>query len=282
MKSVLITGASSGIGRETCKKFLMHGYIVFGSVRSSDDAKKLCKEMKENFHPLIFDITNYKSVEKSKTIVKQLLGNNRLDVLINNAGIAILGPLEYMDINEFERQLNVNLKGNLICTRVFLPLLGTDLELKGKPGLIINISSALGGKIGAPFYGAYCASKHALEGLSESLKRELGLFGIKVVVISPGAVSTPIWNKVNYQEELEKYKETQYNLPYKKNLDLLYELNKTKLTAKKVSEFIYKVSLIKRPKRKYYIIKNLTLSFILLAPKFVVDVCFKKYFSLTK
>jgi len=282
MKNVVITGASSGIGKATCKTFLMQGYRVFGSVRKSDDAEKLSLELKENFYPLILDVTDYKSVEKAKLIVQKFTKNNRLDLLINNAGIAILGPLEHINMNEFQKQIDVNLKGNLICTRVFLPLLGTNANLKGNPGSIINISSALGGKIGAPYYGGYCASKHALEGMSETLRRELRLFGIKVVIVSPGAVSTPIWGKVDYNDQSQKYKDTKYYFSFKKNLDLLSKLNRTKLTAKKVSKLIYKISLLKRPKRKYYIVNNFTLNFILLAPKFVVDFCFKKYFSLTK
>ena len=282
MKSVVITGASSGIGKETCKIFLKENYLVFGSVRSKKDALNLSHEFGNNFIPLNFDVTDKDSIEISRKKVEQILGDKKLDLLINNAGIALLGPLAYMNVDEFEDQLNVNLKGNLICTQAFLPLLGMNKKLKGKPGLIINISSALGGKIGAPFYGAYCSSKHALEGLSESLRRELSLFGIKVVVVAPGAVSTPIWNKVNYNEQLSKYKKTEYLNSYKKNLDLLTKLNQSKLTSEKVSKFIYKIANSKKPKRKYYIIKNFTLLSILIAPKFIVDLCFKKYFSLSQ
>ncbi len=282
MKSVVITGASSGIGKETCKFFLKEKFLVFGSVRNEKDGLKLSLELGDNFIPLIFDVTDRKSIEISRKKVEQVLGNKKLDLLINNAGIALLGPLAYMSIEEFEKQLNVNLKGNLICTQVFLPILGMNMKLEGKPGLIINISSALGGKIGAPFYGAYCSSKHALEGLSESLRRELSLFGIKVVIISPGAVSTPIWNKVNYKEQISKYKGTEYIDSYKKNLDLLTKLNQTKLTSQNVARFIFKVANLKKPKSKYYIIKNLTLILILFAPKFIVDICFKKYFSLSE
>ena len=282
MKSVVITGASSGIGKETCKIFLEEKYLVFGSVRNKKDALKLSLEFGNDFIPLIFDVTDKNSVETSRKKVEQVLGNKKLDLLINNAGVALLGPLAYMNIEEFEEQLNVNLKGNLICTQVFLPILGMNSKLKGKPGSIINISSALGGKIGAPFYGAYCSSKHALEGLSESLRRELSIFGIKVVVIAPGAVSTPIWNKVNYKDHISKYRKTEYLHSYQKNLDLLTKLNQTKLTSQKVSKFIFKVANLRKPKSKYYIIQNITLLLILIAPKFIVDICFKKYFSLSE
>jgi NAD(P)-dependent dehydrogenase (short-subunit alcohol dehydrogenase family) len=122
------------------------------------------------------------------------LGTSTLDGLVNNAGIEVTGPLAHLPVDQFRQQLEVNLVGPLIVTKAFLPLLGSDLARKGKPGRIVNISST-SGEIAGPFTGAYSASKFGLEGFSDSLRRELILFGIDVIVIRPGAVVTPIWQK---------------------------------------------------------------------------------------
>src|SRR4029077_457534 len=127
--------------------------------------------------------------------------------LVNNAGIAVAGPLLYLKVDDFRHQLAVHLTGQLIVTQAFAPLLGADRERKGAPGRIVMISS-VGGKNGLPFVGPYAASKFGLEGLSESLRRELIVFGIDVVVVAPGAVATPIWDKSDV--DVTPYSNTPY------------------------------------------------------------------------
>ena len=126
--------------------------------------------------------------------VRAALNGETLSGLVNNAGIAVAGPVLELSADEFRRQMDVNVVGPIIATQAFGPLLGSDPSLKGPKGRIVMISS-VAGRNGNPLTAAYCASKHAIEGLSESLRRELMLFGIDVIIVAPGAVKTPIWSK---------------------------------------------------------------------------------------
>jgi NAD(P)-dependent dehydrogenase (short-subunit alcohol dehydrogenase family) len=196
MKQVVITGVSTGIGY-ACVKLLLHReFRVYGSVRSQADADRLQRDFGERFVPLLFDVTDEEAVQAAAANVREHLETAVLDGLVNNAGIEVAGPLAHLPTDQFQHQLEVNLVGPFIVTKAFLPLLGADRARKGAPGRIVNISSA-SGKIAGPFTGAYSASKFGLEGFSESLRRELMLFGIDVIIIGPGAVVTPIWQKSN-------------------------------------------------------------------------------------
>ncbi|MFA5941583.1 MAG: SDR family oxidoreductase [Sinimarinibacterium sp.] len=194
MKSVVVTGVSTGIGRATAALLCQQGFHVFGSVRKAADGEKLKADLGKSFTPLVFDVTDEAAVRAAAQGVREALQGERLAGLVNNAGIAVGGPLTDVPIAEFRKQMDVNITGPMIVTQAFLPLLGTDKTLKGAPGRIVNISS-VGGKMGAPFLGPYVASKHALEGLSESLRRELMFYGVDVIMIAPGHVATPIWDK---------------------------------------------------------------------------------------
>jgi NAD(P)-dependent dehydrogenase (short-subunit alcohol dehydrogenase family) len=194
MRSVVVTGVSTGIGRATALLLARRGFHVFGSVRKPQDAASLQQTLGERFTPLVFDVTDEAAARAAAQTVRVALNGRRLAGLVNNAGIAVGGPLTDVPIAEFRKQLEVNVTGPMIVTQAFLPLLGTDKTLTGVPGRIVNISS-VGGKMGAPFLGPYVASKHALEGLSESLRRELMFHGVDVILIAPGHVATPIWDK---------------------------------------------------------------------------------------
>ncbi len=194
MKSVVVTGASTGIGWGCVKVLLGAGFHVFGSVRKQTDADRLSKEFGHEFTPLIFDVTDGAAVAGGARQVEAALGGETLFGLVNNAGIAVPGPLLYLKIEAFKRQIDVNLTGQLVVTQAFAPLLGADRSRKGAPGRIVMISS-VGGRSAFPFVGAYNASKFGLEGMSESLRRELMIFGVDVIVVAPGSVATPIWDK---------------------------------------------------------------------------------------
>ncbi len=194
MKQVVITGVSTGIGYATAKVLLDHGFRVFGSVRNNEDATRLQRELGERLIPLLFDVTDESAVRAEAARVSHYLGAEILDGLVNNAGIEVAGPLAHLTTEQFRYQLEVNLVGPFVVTNAFLPLLGTDPARKGNPGRIVNISST-SGRIAGPFTGAYAASKFGLEGFSDSLRRELILFGIDVIVVQPGAIVTPIWQK---------------------------------------------------------------------------------------
>jgi NAD(P)-dependent dehydrogenase (short-subunit alcohol dehydrogenase family) len=193
-KTVLITGVSSGIGKGITQAFVQKGYQVFGSVRKKADGDDLLKELGNSFHPVIFDVTNRAEVEAARTLIEQELNGGILNCLINNAGIAMAGPLMHQSIDVIRDHFDINVLGLLNVTQAFLPLLGARENVQSKPGKIINISS-VGGKIAGPFIGAYHGSKFALEGISHTLRRELLLYGIDVIVIGPGSVNTPIWDK---------------------------------------------------------------------------------------
>jgi len=208
MQSIVVTGVSTGIGWGITKVLIQHGYRVFGSIRKTEDAERLIKEFGEAFIPIIFDVTDEAGVQGAAQKVREHLKGETLFGLVNNAGIAVPAPLIHQPIADFRKQIEVNLIGQLIVTQAFVPLLGSDRSLRGTPGRIINISS-VGGKNGSPFLGAYAASKHALEGFSESLRRELMLYGIDVIIIGPGAVATPIWDKAD-QVDLSPYQHTDY------------------------------------------------------------------------
>ena len=203
-KYVLITGVSTGIGYELSKQLILNGYSVFGSIRKKEEAERLEKNFGENFIPLIFDITHDDAIEHSFEKVKSITGESGLVALINNAGIAIGGPLLEVPIEQIRLQFEVNVIGLIKVTQVFAPLLKSTKARKSA-GRILMISS-VAGEIGMPFIGPYAGSKHALEGISKSLRRELQLLGIKVIVIGPGAIKTPIWDKslepvaANYQQ----------------------------------------------------------------------------------
>jgi NAD(P)-dependent dehydrogenase (short-subunit alcohol dehydrogenase family) len=194
MKSVVVTGASTGIGWGCAKVLTASGFRVFGSVRKQADADRLTQELGANFTPLIFDVTDEAAVATAAKQVDAALRGEILFGLVNNAGIAVPGPLLYQKIEDFKQQIAVNLTGHLIVTQAFAPLLGTDRTRKGAPGRIVMISS-VGGKNASPFLGAYNASKFALEGMSESLRRELIPFAIDVIVVAPGTVATAMWDR---------------------------------------------------------------------------------------
>src|ERR1700741_2031919 len=208
MKSVVVTGASTGIGWASAKLLLDKGFRVFGSVRKEADAERLRGEFGANFTPLLFDITDEAAVLAAAREVRASLNGETLAGLVNNAGIAVPGPVLGFCADQFRRQMDVNVIGPIIATQAFGPLLGSDPSLKGPKGRIVMISS-VAGKNGNPLTSAYSASKPALEGLSESLRRELMLFGIDVVIVAPGAVRTPIWSKAE-EVDISGYQNSPY------------------------------------------------------------------------
>jgi NAD(P)-dependent dehydrogenase (short-subunit alcohol dehydrogenase family) len=205
-KNILITGVSTGIGYGAAKQFIQRGYTVFGSVRSQADANRLKAELGESFIPLVFDVTDAGTVTKAAGWLAEHLAGSGLGGLINNAGIAIGGPLQDQPMDVFRKHFEVNVMGLVQVTQAFLPLLGARENHAVRPGRIQNISS-VNGQVAIPFMSAYVGSKHAVEGISHSLRRELALFGIDVVIVGPGAVKTPIWGKGT---DISRYQNTPY------------------------------------------------------------------------
>jgi len=270
MRSVVITGASTGIGWASAKLLLERGFRVFGSVRKQADADRLRGEFGTNLTPVVFDVTDQAAVKAAAAEVREALGGETLAGLVNNAGIAVAGPLFDLGVDEFRRQMDVNVIGPIIASQAFGPLLGADASLKGPPGRIVMISS-LAGKHGNPLLSAYSTSKHAIEGLSESLRRELMLFGIDVIVIGPGAVKTPIWGKAE-EVDISAYSKSPFFPALQRIRKYMLQLAETGLPPEKIAEGIFKALTLARPKVRYTItpepVQNLIASIL---PKRMVD-----------
>ena len=270
MKSVVVTGASTGIGWAAAKLLLERGFRVYGSVRKQADAERLRGEFGANFTPLVFDVTDEAAVRAAAREVRAALGGETLAGLVNNAGIAVAGPLLELPVDDFRRQMDVNVIGPIIATQAFGPLLGADPSLKGPRGRIVMISS-VAGKNGNPLMSAYCSSKHAIEGLSESLRREMMLFGIDVIVIGPGAVKTPIWSKAE-EVDISAYSTSPFFPALQRIRKVMLQLSESGLPAEKIAEGIAEALTSARPKVRYTItpdkLQQLVISVL---PKRMVD-----------
>jgi NAD(P)-dependent dehydrogenase (short-subunit alcohol dehydrogenase family) len=270
MRSVVITGASTGIGWATAKLLLDRGFRVFGSVRKPADADRLKTEFGANFIPLRFDVTDEAAVLAAARDVRAVLAGETLAGLVNNAGIAVAGPVLELSADEFRRQMEVNFIGPIIATQAFGPLLGSDPSLKGPRGKIVMISS-VAGKNGNPLSSAYSASKHAIEGLSESLRREMMLFGIDVIIIAPGAVKTPIWSKAD-EVDISAYKNSPYFPAMERVRKFMLHLGEIGLPPERIAARIADVLTSANPRVRYEITPDPMQHLIrALLPKRVVD-----------
>ena len=268
MKSVVVTGASTGIGWGCAKVLIGKGFRVFGSVRKEADAERLSREFGANFVALLFDVTDSAAIGTAADRVQSALGGEALTGLVNNAGIAVAGPLLYIDPDEVRRQLEVNVVGQVLVTQAFAPLLAAGG--KEKAGRIVMISS-VGGKNASPFMGPYSASKFALEGLSESLRRELMLIGVDVIVVAPGAVATPIWDKAE-QIDVSRYD----NTPYAKSLhgvrDYMLANGRKGLKPEVLGEAVWQALTASKPRARYTVTPDPFQNFLMTTlPKRVVD-----------
>jgi NAD(P)-dependent dehydrogenase (short-subunit alcohol dehydrogenase family) len=271
MRSVVVTGASTGIGHASVKLLLDKGFKVFGSVRKQADAERLKGELGANFTPLLFDITDEGAVLAAAREVRASLNGETLAGLVNNAGIAVAGPVLELSADQFRRQMDVNVIGPIIATQAFGPLLGSGPSLKGPKGRIVMISS-VAGKNGNPLTPAYAASKHAIEGLSESLRRELMLFGIDVIIVAPGPVKTPIWSKGQEAVDTDNYKNSPYLPALQKVSAYMKHLDSIGLPPERIAERVFDALTLPHPKVRYQIapdpLRHLVTNYL---PKRMVD-----------
>ena len=184
-KTALITGAGSGIGEACAKRLAGMGWRVFAGVLDEEQAEHVRRELPDAVTPVVFDITNADAIAGAVRTVTGEIGDAGLSGLVNNAGIAVPGPLEYLPIDDLRRQLEVNLIGQVAVTQAFLPL------LRKATGRIVNIAS-MAGRFSAPLMGPYCMSKHGMEAFSDTLRLELQPCGIQVACIEPAVIDTPI------------------------------------------------------------------------------------------
>lgn len=253
-RAIVITGASTGIGRAAVAKAVREGAHVFASVRKQADAEELTKEFGAVVTPLTFDVADEAAVRAGAARVAATLGERKLFGLVNNAGIAVPGPLLHLDTDELRRQFEINFFGVHNVTRAFADLLGADKARQGNPGRIVMISS-VGGQNGAPFVGPYAASKFAIEGYSQSLRRELMLYGIDVIVIGPGAIATPIWDKAE-QNDLQRYANTDYGPTVARVADYMVKQGREGLPPADVGDLIWRCLTDPAPKTRYHILRR--------------------------
>jgi NAD(P)-dependent dehydrogenase (short-subunit alcohol dehydrogenase family) len=249
--AVMISGASTGIGEATALELDRRGYRVFAGVRNADAGERLRAKSTGRLTPLFLDVTDHAQIAATAKKVREQTGENGLAGLINNAGIAVSCPLEILPITEFRRQLEVNVVGQLALIQAFIP------QLRPCRGRVINISS-INGAIALPYLGPYCASKFALEALSDSLRIELRQWGIKVIVIAPGAIKTPIWEKSAemadklaegvspegmklYEEDLQRWRKT------------IVKMAEAADPVEKIVEKIVLALTATRPRARYYL-----------------------------
>ncbi len=217
MRSALVTGASTGIGRATALRLDAAGWRVFAGVRKQEDAESLRSEASERLTPVTLDVADGEAIASVAQMLGAELGDTGLDGLVNNAGISLPSPLETMPIEDFRRQIDINLTGQVAVTQAMLPLVR---EARGR---IVFISS-IGGRIAFPFTGAYHAAKFGIEAVGDVFRRELRGAGIAVSIVEPGSIATDIWDRGEraadeitgrsprqdalYGDAIEKYRKT--------------------------------------------------------------------------
>lgn len=255
--AILVTGASTGIGRAAVTEAVRRGARVYASVRRPQDAESLTTEFGANVVPLQFDVTDEAAVAAAAGEVARRQEGRRLLGIVNNAGASVPGPLLHMSADELRRQMEVNLIGVHLVTCAFAPLLGTEgahMLSDGPPGRIVMISS-VGGKRALPFIAAYAASKFALEGYSEGLRRELLPFGVDVIVIGPGAVKTAIWDK-GLSFDRARYSNSVYGPILERFSGAVAQNAAGGLPAERLGRLIWQTLTDPKPKTRYRIVPN--------------------------
>ena len=233
-QNIVVTGVSSGIGKAICQTLIENGFRIFGSVRNDEDAQCLTDAFPDMFEPMIFDVCDRRAIISEAARVSSLMSNDGIVGLVNNAGVAIFGPIELLDDTAFDNIMKVNVTGTRNVTNAFLLVLRIGRERYGK-ARIINISS-LSGIFNTPMNGGYCISKHVMESLSEVYRRELLPEKIDVISIRSGPVATEIWRK-NIEETAPFSKSRYKNMAIKSHRFMKYA-KKSALPPRKIAELV--------------------------------------------
>ena len=280
MKTVVITGASTGIGFAIASHLAAKGWQVFAGIRKASDGAPL-QAAHQAIKPILLDVTNPEQVETAVAEIRQALDGGKLAGLINNAGIAMMGPLAVQPMDQFKAHFDVNVFGLLRASQAFAPLLGMDESLTGEPGRIINITS-VGGRLASPFLGAYTATKHAVESMTDSLRRELVVFGIDAIAVGPGAVKTPIWDKAERDNQDQPYADTVWAKPIEAFSETMLEGGRTGLAPEVIAKTVETALTAAKPKARYAPVPDKLTNFTLpmMLPKRMVDRFFWKRFGM--
>jgi len=269
MRTILVTGVSTGIGRAIAEELLKtNEFYVIGSVRKNGDASYISEKYDKTFFEVIFDVTKKEEIEAGKEEVEKILSENNsyLSCIINNAGIALGGPVRYLDVDIFRKQFEVNFFGLIEVTKCFMNLLIESNKYKMK-NKIINIGS-ISGKRSYPFVGPYTSSKHALEGFTDALRRELMIHDVDVVLIQPGPIRTPIWEKAPDIED-NPFLNTEYEIPLRKFNKGYIKLGVDGFPPKVIGERVVKIMKTNKPKTRHVITPRIFKNFLI--PGFLPD-----------
>ncbi len=247
--SILITGASTGIGRACALDLAERGFRVFAGVRRDTDAEALRSASGGRVTPVRLDVLDEAQIAETVAGLERELAGEGLAGLVNNAGIAVAGPLEFLESEDLRRQLEVNVVGQLAVTRACLPL------LRRANGRIVFVGSS-SGYLSTPFTGAYCASKYAIEAVGDALRRELLPWKLSVSIVQPGAIQTPIWEKSKSaaDEIIEKLPERAHELyggAIEKVQGLVDERSASAAPVEKVAKAVHHALSARRPKTRY-------------------------------
>src|SRR3954452_7952357 len=249
MRSVLVTGASSGIGRATALRLDRSGWRVFAGVRREEDAEALRGDASGPLAPVLLDVTEPEQLAAAAERVRQE-SDGGLDGLVNNAGVAIPGPLETVPIEDLRHQLEVNLVAYVAVTQAMLE------QIRRAEGRVVFLSS-IGGRIAFPFGGPYHASKFATEAIGDVFRQELRPWGLKVAIIEPGSIDTPIWERGQRKAEDVEAKSPRTNLLYGAALDkfrkVIEETAERGIPPEKVAKAISHALESKRPRSRYLV-----------------------------
>jgi len=247
--AILITGASSGIGKACALHLDRLGFQVFAGVRKQADAEALAELGSEKLTPVMVDVVDNSSITAAVKLISHRVGDNGLMGLVNNAGVVSAGPIEFHPLEEIRRVLEVNLLGQIAVTQACMPLLR-----KGQ-GRIVNMSS-ISGLIAAPFVGPYAISKFALEAFSDALRRELMPWDMHVAIIEPGRINTPIWEKSlvvveNILEQLPAKAHTLYGQAFDTSINATLKSKQPGTSPEAVAQAVTHALTARKPKLRY-------------------------------
>jgi NAD(P)-dependent dehydrogenase (short-subunit alcohol dehydrogenase family) len=247
---VVITGASTGIGRACAVRLDAMGMRVFAGVRKAADGEALTQG-RPRITPVIIDVTEQETIAAARDTVAAAAGDRGIHGLVNNAGIGVGGPLEFVPIDEMRRQFEVNVFGQLAVTQAFLPM------IRRAKGRIVNIGS-VGGRLASPFIGPYSASKFAMEALTDALRFELRPWKIHVSIVEPGSIATSIWDKAkNAADEIERDMTDEARALYGDKIEavkrFIADAEKRAIPADRVAQAVAHALTSKRPKTRYLV-----------------------------
>jgi NAD(P)-dependent dehydrogenase (short-subunit alcohol dehydrogenase family) len=251
---VVITGTSTGIGRACARRLVESKFRVFAGVRKQADADSITAEGSDLLSPVILDVTDENSIAAAAEIVEKSVGDIGLAGLVNNAGIAVSSPLEFVPVELFRKQIEVNVIGAIAVTRAFMPL------LRSGHGRIVNMGS-ISGLHASPYLGPYCASKFALEAITDSLRQELKPWGMHVSIVEPGIIDTPIWDKSHARgrklaEQFSPDAHELYNTSMERMAAMARELEKRASDPDEVACVVEQALTSSTPKTRYIVGAN--------------------------